>query len=330
MLSSGSPPPRHRASVKTREKSLRKRGGKRNERLRTYSFLATLSIVAIVIGASYISSLPRVEHIPDRIDFNRKDWMKYVPNSVQSAFYLDFDGASAISGGPDFHGPEALLYFYQLGFSIFPQDVSFEVDMELPPPSFNGTVTVMKLHDQQFSSLQRVVENEARAPGFRYQGYAVRELLIRRSGENQLLQSFLCLADGYAVFSYDQTAGRRNVERILDQFAFDAPSLFDNTTVRTGVYATGVTDQQYIGLQVGMFQTQLNQSRMIVKTIVQDGTGILVTRSILLPSSGVALDRFEEAHRVYRDAASYKILDSWLVVVYEYPVSRLKAELSGI
>ena len=305
-----------------------KRG--RKERLRGYSFLATLGIIAIVISASYISSLPQVEHIPDKFEFNRQAWMRYVPNPVESVFYTDTDGASAFMGGSNLFGSDALVHFYQLGFSVFSQDISYELDMELPTPQFNGTVTVMKLHDQQFRALQRAAENETRAPSYPYQSYTVRELLIQRAGEDQLLQSFLSLADPYVVFSYDQTAGRRNVERILDQFALNAPSLFDNITVRTGVYAAGITNQQYVGLQVGMFQTQLNQSRMIVKAIVQDGTGILVTRSILLPSSDVALNQFGEAHRVYRDATSYKILDSWLVVVYRYPVSRLKNEISGI
>jgi hypothetical protein len=289
-----------------------------------------LGIIAIVISASYISSLPQVEHIPDKFEFNRQAWMRYVPKPVESVFYTDFDGASALVGSSNIFGSDALVHFYQLGFSIFSQDLSHELDMELPPPQFNGTVTVMKLHDKQFGALQSAVENETRAPSYSYQGYTVRELLIQRAGEKQLLQSFLSLADRYVVFSYDQAAGRRNVERILDQFAFNAPSLFDDITVRTGVFAAGVTNQQYVGLQVGMFQTQLNQSRMIVKAIVQDGTGILVSRSILLPSSDVALNQFGEAHRVYRDATSYKILDSWLVVVYRYPVSRLKNEISGI
>jgi hypothetical protein len=322
----------HHALVKTHDKNLGQKKAKRrrNERLRGYSFLATLGIVVIVIVASYISSLPQVEHIPDKFEFNSQAWMKYVPNPVETAFYLDYDSASALSGNPEYFGSDALLHLYQLNFSIFPQDVSYEVDIELPPPLFNGTVTVMALHNQQFGALQGAVERETKAPSFPYQGHSVRELLMRRSGDQKLLQGFLSTVDEYVIFSYDQVAGRRNVQKILDQFAFDAPSLFDNVTVRAGVYAAGVADQRYIGLQIGMFQTQLNQSQMIVKATVQDGTGILVTRSILFPSSDIALSQYGEAHRIYRDAASYKILDSWLVVAYRYPVDRLKIELSGI
>jgi hypothetical protein len=219
---------------------------------------------------------------------------------------------------------------YQLNFSIFPQDVSYEVDMELLPPQFNGTVTVMKLHDQQFSELRGAIEGENKVPSWSYQGYGLRELLIRRPGDQKLLQCFLSIADDYLVFSYDPITGRLGVQRTLDQFAFDAPDLFDNVTVRTGVYAAGAATQPYIGLQVGMFQTLLNQSRMIVKSTIQDGTQLVVTRSVLFASSDIALGQFGQAHQVYRNAASYKILDSWLVVSYNYPVSRLKVELSGI
>jgi hypothetical protein len=322
----------HRTLVKNRDRSPRQKSAKRrgNERLRAYSFFATLGIIAIVIVGSYISSQPQIGHIPETFEFNRQAWMKYVPSQVISAFYVDYDGAYVLYGSSQYFGSDALLYLYQSNFSIFPQDVSYEVDMELPPPQFNGTVTVMKLHDQQFGALQSAIEKVTKAPSSTYQGYVVRELLIRRPGEQNPLQCVLSVADGYAVFSYDPTKARQGVQRILDQFTFDAPSLFDNITVRTGVYATGVTNQLYIGLGIGMFQTVLNQSRMIVKSTIQDGTGILVTRSILFPSGDIALSQFGEAHRDYRDAANYKILDSWLVVSYNYPASRLKIELSGL
>jgi len=318
--------------VKNRDRTLRQKGARRrgNERLRAYSFLATLGVIAIVIVGSYISSQPQIGHIPETFEFNRQAWMKYVPSQVASLFYVDYDGAYALSGSSQYFGSDPLLYLYQPNFSIFPQDVSYEVGVELPPPQFNGTVAVMKLHDQQFVALHSAIESVTRVPSSTYQGYVVRELLVRRPGEQNLLQCFLNVADGYVVFSCDPTKARQGVQRILDQFAFDAPSLFDNISVREGVYATGVTDQPYIGLGIGMFPTVLNQSRMIVKTTIQGGNGILVTRSILFRSTDIALSQFGDAHRAYRDAANYKILDSWLVVSYNYPANRLKIELSGL
>lgn len=324
--------PRHRDSLRTPDRNSKQKSkkGSRNQKLRVFSFLATLGIIVIVIGASYISSLPQVEHVPDQFEFNRQAWMRYVPKEILSVFYVDYDGAYALSGTGQYLGSGPVLYFYRLNFTIFQQDVSYEVDMELPPPQFNGTVTVMRLHDQQFTALQSAIEGENRAPSWSYQGFSVRELFVRRPGDQKLVQCFLSVADGYVILSYDPMTGRRGVQRTLDQFASDAPNLFDNATVRTGVYAVGAATQPCIGLQVGMFQTPLNQSRMIVKSTIQDGTQLLVTRSILFASNDIALGQFGQAHQVYRSAASYKILDSWLVVSYEYPVSRLKVELSGI
>lgn len=288
-----------------------------------------MAIIAIVIVASYASSLPQVGHIPDKFEFNPQAWMTCVPDQVESAIYVDYDGAYSLSGTTQFFGSSALLYLPQLNFTIFPLGVSGELDMELPSADYNGTVTVMKPHDQQLKALQSATATSTGVSRFAYQGYDVLELLIGKASD-QRLQGYLSIVDGYVIFSYDRLAGKKNVERILDQFAFEAPTLFDNAAVRAGVYAAGGTDQHYIGLQVGMFQTQLNQSRMIVKAIVQDGTGILVTRSILFPSSDIAVSQYGEAHRVYRDATSYKILDSWLVVAYKYPVDRLGIEVSGI
>jgi hypothetical protein len=296
--------------------------------LRTYSFLATLVIIGVVIGASYIASLPQVEHIPDNFVFDRQAWMKYVPNSAEYALYVDFASAYSLSGGPQVFGTQPLLQLYQLNVSIFPQDAYFEVDMQLSTTEFTGTVTMTKL--QNLAVLQAALESYTTAPSSAYQRFTLHTLLMRKAGDQKLQQGFLSLADGYLIVSDDQAAGRQSVERILDQVAFNAPSLFDDPSVRRGVYAAGITDQQYIGLYVGMFQTQLNDSRMIVKSVVKDQNGILVTRSILFPSSDTALNRFGEAHRIYRDALSYRILDSWLVVSYRYPVDRLRGELTGI
>jgi hypothetical protein len=296
--------------------------------LRAYSFLATLIIIGVLIGASYIASLPQVEHIPDNFVFDRQAWMQYVPKSAEYALYVDFANADSISGSTEIFGTQPLLELYQLNVSIFPQDAAFEVDMQLSTSQFNATATLIKL--LSLKDIQTALESYTKAPSSSYQGYTLHTLLMRKAGDQKLQQGFLSLAEGYLIASDDQAAGRQSVERILDQFAFNAPSLFDDPSVRRGVYAAGITDQQYIGLAVGTFQTQLNDSRMTVKSVLKDQNGILVTRSILFPSSDTALSRFGEAHRVYRDASSYRILDSWLVVSYTYPIDKLRGELTGI
>jgi hypothetical protein len=296
--------------------------------LRIYSFLATLIVIGVLIGASYIVSLPQVEHIPDNFVFDRETWMQYVPTSAEYALYVDFTSAYSISGNAQVFGTQPLLELYQLNVSISPQDAVIEVDMQLSTPQFNATVTLIKLLSMKV--IQTAIDGYTKAPSYSYQGYTLHTLLMSKAGDQKLQQGFLSLADSYLIVSDDQAAGKQSVERILDQFAFKAPSLFDEPSVRRGVYASGITDQQYIGLAVGAFRTQLNDSQMIVKSVVNDQNGILVTRSILFPSSDTALSRFGEAHRVYRDASSYRILDSWLVVSYDYPVDKLRGELTGI
>lgn len=322
----------HGSTVTQRDKHRKQKEGKQrqNEKLRTYSFFATLVIIAIVIGATYISSLPQVEHIPETFDFKSQPWMRYVPNPVEYVLYVNFDSAYALSGSPQLFGSEPLLQLYQLNFSIHPWDVVFEVDIQLPSPEYGGTVSVLKLHDLRMIALQTELERVTSALHFPYQGFTIHGLLMKKASDQKLLQGFISLASGYAVLSNDQAKGREEVQRVLDQFAFSVPSLFDDVTVQRGVYAAGIAHRQYVGLYVGMFQTQLNYSRMIVKSVIQDGTGILVTRSVLFPSNDVAFNQFGEAHRIYRDAASYRILDSWLVVAYRYPAEKLRGELSGI
>lgn len=96
------------------------------------------------------------------------------------------------------------------------------------------------------------------------------------------------------------------------------------------MYATGVTDQSYVALFVGRFPTQLNDTVMATKSIIGNGDSIQVSRALLFPSSDVALQRLAQARQVYRNADSYRILDSWLVVTYTYPPARIQSEIVGI
>ena len=91
-----------------------------------------------------------------------------------------------------------------------------------------------------------------------------------------------------------------------------------------------VTDQNYVALFIGRFPTQLNDTLMATKTIIGNGAFIQVARAFLFPSSDIALARWDDAHQIYRNAASYSILDSWLVVTYEYPLTSIQSEIIGI
>ncbi len=120
------------------------------------------------------------------------------------------------------------------------------------------------------------------------------------------------------------------METILDQYTSQAPTLFDNSDVRRGVYASGAASGPYIGLFVGTFSSQFNNTRMIIKSVIPNGNGITVTRSVLFSSSDSAMSEFGHAHNVYRDADSYRILDQWLVISYYYTTDKLRGEITGI
>jgi hypothetical protein len=69
---------------------------------------------------------------------------------------------------------------------------------------------------------------------------------------------------------------------------------------------------------------------MVIKSVIGNGDSISVSRALLFPTSDTALERLDQAHEVYKNAASYRILDSWLVVTYDYPIDKMRSELIGI
>jgi hypothetical protein len=302
-------------------------------RLRTYSFVATLAIITIIIAASYYQTLPTVEHIPDAFAFNFQEWMAYVPANAEYVGYVNYEEAYSVSGNLSLFGERVLIELPQLGFEIIPLDLTYEVAIQLPEPTFSGSALLLQVSTGKQTSLSHELEaaNLTKIPPPRtYDGFALYGLLMQELGDMSPSLGYLTVVNHHIILSNDKNTGLQNVQAILDQIRSDRSSLFDDLTVRRSVYATGVTDQSYIALFVGRFSTQLNDSEMATKSVIGNGGSIQVSRALLFSSPDVALARWDDAHRVYENAASYQVLDSWLVVTYDYPITRIQAEIIGI
>jgi len=306
---------------------------KDSRRLRVYSFVATLAIITIIIGASYYQTLPTVGHIPDAFAFNFQEWMAYVPANAEYVGYINYGEAYSVSGNLSLFGERVLIELPQLGFEIIPLDVTYEVAIQLPEPTYSGSALLLQVSAGKQTSLSDELESANLtkiSPPLIYDGFALYGLLMQEIGDNSSSLGYLAVVNHHIILSDDKNTGLQNVQAILDQIRSDRSSLFDDVTVRRSVYATGVTDQSYIALFVGRFPTQLNDTEMATKSVIGNGGSIQVSRALLFPSSDVALARLDEAHKVYKNASSYQVLDSWLVVTYGYPLTRIQTEIVGI
>jgi hypothetical protein len=302
-------------------------------RLRTYSFVATLAIISLIIGVSYYQTLPSVGHIPSDFTFVSQEWMPYVPSDAEYVGYVNYRVAYSVTGNSSLFGFRPLLEFPQLGFEIIPVDVVYEAAIQLPEPRYSGSALLIQISASKQSLLTEELAsaNRTKIPvPDSYDGYAVYSLLTREVGDNTTTPGYLALVNNHMLFSNDKKTGLQNVQVILDQVTAKQESLFDDQNIRRSVYATGVTDQNYVALFVGRFPTQLNDTEMATKSIIGNGDSIQVSRAFLFPSSDIALARWGQAHTLYRDASSYRILDSLLVVTYNYPLNRIQTEIVGI
>ena len=302
-------------------------------RYRTYSFLATLGIIVIIIGVSYYQTLPSVGHIPDSFTFNSQEWMPYVPAATEFVGYVNYEQAYLITGNSSLFGTNIVVSIPQLGFNILPFDLVYEVAIQLPEPQYSGSALVLEISPWKLASLRQLLASANQTkiqPPVTYDGYVIYVLLMRELGDKSIGTGYLAILNNHVIFSTDKTSGLQDVEAVLDQVRSNRPSLFDDVTVRRGIYATGLTDQNCVALFIGRFATQLNDSEMAAKSVIGMGGSIQVSRAILFPSSDVALQRWDQAHTTYKDATAYNILDSWLVVTYDYPLSRLPVEVVGL
>jgi len=302
-------------------------------RYRTYSFLATIALILIIIGVSYYQTLPTVGHIPDSFVFNSQEWMRYVPADAEYVGYVNYEQVYSDTGNYSLFGTNVILAFPQLGFNLIPLDLTYEVGIQLPEPQYSGSALVLQVSAPKQASLTQLLAaanfTKIQRP-LMYDGYTVYGLLMKELGDKTVTAGYVAVVNGHIVFSNDKTSALQNVEVVLDQVSSGRPSLFDDVTVRRGIYATGVTDQSCMALFVGRFPTQLNDTEMATKSVIGTGGSIQVSRAFLFPSSDLALQRWSQAHTIYKDADTYSILDSWLVVTYNYPFSRLPVEIVGI
>ena len=313
---------------------------KRNEskktdprRLRTYSFLATFAVIIVIIGASYYQTLPTIEHIPDTFVFNSQEWMPYVPTDAEFVGYINYKQAYFVTGNSSLFGESPLIQLPQLGFSIIPLDITYEVAIQLPEPKYSGSAILLQVSEGKQASLSQELASVNLTKVHRplsYDGFALYTLLMQEIGDKSANPGYLAIVNHHLLLSNDQTTGLQNVQAILDQISSGREGLFDDVTVRRSVYATGVTDQTYVALFVGRFPTQLNDTVMATKSVIGNGASIQVSRALLFPSSDIALQRLDQAHKVYRDADSYRILDAFLVVTYSYPPAKIQSEIVGI
>ena len=301
--------------------------------LRTYSFIITIFVISIFVGGAYYQSLPKVGHIPENFVFKSQDWMAYVPDDAEYVGYVNYQQAISVSHNGSLFGSSGLLDLPQLGFQIFPTDITYEVVVQLPEPQYSGSASILQLNNGKQSDLTAELTSASlttiHVPST-YDGCQIYELLMREFGDKIPSQGFITIVKEHLIFSNDKNAALRNVQAILDQTVSSGNGLFDQVTVKRAAYAAGVSDQNYVALFVGRFPTQLNDTQMAVKSVTGEGGSLLVSRALLFPSSDVALQHLDQAHKVYKDASSYSILDSWLVVTYNYPLSSTEAEILGI
>jgi hypothetical protein len=259
--------------------------------------------------------------------------MTFVPANAEFVGYVNYQQAYSVTGNSSLFGTSVVISFTQLGFNIIPLDLVYEVGIQLPEPSYSGSALVIQLTGFKQTILTQLLASANRTKierSFSYDGYVVYGLLTRELGDKSVGLGYLTVVGNHLILSADKTSALQNVEAVLDQLSSARPTLFGDVTVRRGIYAAGVTDQNCVALFVGRFPTQLNDTEMATKSVIGVSGSIQVSRAFLFPSSDLALQRWSQAHTVYRGADAYSILDSWLVVTYDYPLSRLPVEIVGI
>ncbi len=112
--------------------------------------------------------------------------MQYIPANAEYVGYVNYRQAYSVSGNSSLFGMDALIQLPQLGFSVIPVDVTYEVAIQLPEPKYSGSAILLQVSasKQAILSQELATSNLTRVrPPALYDGFLVYSLLLQEPGD---------------------------------------------------------------------------------------------------------------------------------------------------
>ncbi len=302
------------------------RSGKRS-RVIIYSFLVTISVLTL---STYVllnlNPGPSVEQLPTSARFLRQGWMSYVPANADFISVVNL--ARVLDAYPYLSGVlnGTVLDLVRQRILISARNISLLATASVPSsPDQSATINIILPTQQTYSILQSIINKTSPAPTVRNNHLIYQVVNRLTTGTQQLKVGYLTLDNGSIIYSED---GIKWVENSLDLADTGSPDLFDDVGLRTSFVVSNSPGA--LGLFVAKFATNVMASKSTVKTISGSG-GMLTVRTVLMfDNVDVALANYDAVKRAYPGAESYRVLQSFVLLVKSAPASSLPSELRGL
>lgn len=294
--------------------------------------LITITLLLVIVLASYISLQPRVETLPTNVPFHNENWMIFVPSSVQFAAYVEYRACIETTGNQSLFGTDPLFEIYSPPFVVYPYSIEYELALNLPSPGSqqaSPTVSILKIDSQELQDLQRTLQSSTDLRRTQHGSYTIFDLLIRHKElQTQLVSATLVIAHAHLLFA--EGAGSMSyLIQILDTTDYAPDQLFFSQSARTALYASG-GDDDYLAFFAAAFPTQIEGASVVMKTVTSTPGSVAAQIALSFDNQDKARVQYQAVKNLYAGGSDYWILGQFVVVKFNYQMSELSQQIRGL
>jgi len=294
--------------------------------------LITITLLSVIVVASYVALQPRVETLPATVPFRAEGWMAFVPTSAQFVAYVNYRACIETSGNQSLFGTDPLLEIYLPAFALYPKSIEYELAINLPGEgSKEGlpTVIVLKIDSQELEGLQEALRSAKYLRTTTQGAYTIFDLLVRhKERQTKLALTALTIAHEHIVLA-EGTGIMNSMIQILDTVDHEPRQLFSLESTRAALYASGGSGS-YLAFFAATFPTQIQAASMVMKTVKGTSDSATSRIAFAFQTEDKARSQYQAVKNLYSGGSDYWVLGEFVVVKFNHQMSELSQQIRGL
>ena len=273
-----------------------------------------IALLGVTLGLPYLAG-PAVEHFPASYVVPTEAWMKLVPMNAISAGVIEVSNLTAT--GVDYSQfLTTFINVYQLGVRLTPENLTQIVTYVLPAASstVNSTeIDIFRPTAYAYGLLLSGLNDSSIVSRVNYGPTTIYHIYNNDTVLRALREGYLAFYNGFIVYSQGAVNPQQEVENAMDFIYSGTPSLFDNRTVQSAVYASLGGRSDYLALYYVSFPIQVPNFTVGAKTVWYASGDYHGTWAFGFNDSSMSRGRYDDVTKLYTGGYSYYLLDNFVV-----------------
>lgn len=276
----------------------------------------------MLLALVWSAGQPKIEHLPEKIDFKQERWMDFVPSKTEHLIFLNY--TAVLEQSEDLLPSKPLINIVGANVSILPREMQYISTLTLPNAGRDSTIIqLMKPLSQAMDDLSAAVSPST--PQERYSGVSIYKVINRIDARTpQLIGGYMVFISEHAIFAIGGSDALAWLKTVIDTDDARGDRLFDGRDIR---YARHLSGNARMGFSMTLFQSVVPEAKITLRSLDLVGGQLMIKAVLSFPSTDVAVAQAEAVRRAYPSWFSYRILDNFMVVSRSSGMEGLAQEL---